>query len=91
MVFTNGGESVRIVINISNEEILDKLLWFLKHFEKDGVEIAKEEKNKKVEWTDEYIEKYWKELGMKTNSPDIDDDERLYEAAREFYNEKYNY
>jgi len=82
---------MRIVINVKNEEIVDNLLWLLKHFEEDGIEIIKEKESEKVEWTDEYIEKHWKELGMKTNSPDIDDDKRLYEAAREFYNEKYNY
>lgn len=82
---------MKIVINVYNENILEKLLWLLKHFEKDGVEIIKEEKNKETRWTDEYIEKHWKELGMKTNSADLDDDERLYEAAGEFYNEKYNY
>lgn len=82
---------MKIVINVKNEEIIDNLLWLLKHFEEDGIEIIKEKESEKVEWTDEYIEKHWKELGMKTNSPDIDDDKRLYEAAREFYNEKYNY
>jgi len=80
---------MKIVINVLNEEILDKLIWLLKHFEKDGIEIIKEE-NTNDEWTDDYIEKHWKELGMKTNSVDLDDDERLYEAAGEFYNEKYN-
>ena len=42
-------------------------------------------------WSDEYIEKHWRELGMKTNSLDIDDDSRLYEAAEKFYNEKHSY
>ncbi len=81
---------MRIVINVLNEEILDKLMWFLKHFEKDGIEIIQEE-NKEAIWTDEYIEKHWREIGMNTNSADLDDDERIYEAAGEFYNEKYNH
>ncbi|ACN99479.1 hypothetical protein SULAZ_0346 [Sulfurihydrogenibium azorense Az-Fu1] len=80
---------MKIIINVLNEEILDNLLWLLKHFEKDGVEIIKSEEDKE-EWSDEYIEKNWKEIGMKTNSVDFDDDEKLYEAVGEFYNEKYS-
>ena len=79
---------MKIIINVPNEEILDKLLWLLKHFEKDGIEIIEKKENKKIEWTDEYIEKYWKELGMKTRSLNLDDDERLYEAAGEFYHRR---
>ncbi|WP_457642108.1 hypothetical protein [Persephonella sp.] len=75
---------MKIIINVLNEEILDKLLWLLKHFEKDGVEIIEKKENKETEWTDEYIEKHWKELGMNTNSSNLDDDERLYEAAGEY-------
>lgn len=80
---------MKIIINVLNEEILDNLLWLLKHFEKDGIEIIKSEEDKE-EWSDEYIEKNWKEIGMKTNSVDFDDDEKLYEAVGEFYNEKYS-
>ncbi|MDM7274246.1 hypothetical protein [Sulfurihydrogenibium azorense] len=69
---------MKIIINVLNEEILDNLLWLLKHFEKDGIEIIKSEEDKK-EWSDEYIEKNWKEIGMKTNSVDFNDDEKLYE------------
>ena len=82
---------MKIIINVPNEEILDKLLWLLKHFEKDGIEIIEKKENKEIEWTDEYIEKHWREIGMKTNSLNLNDDERLYEAAGEFYHEKHNY
>jgi len=44
--------------------------------------------NKKVEWTDEYVDKHWQEIGMGTHSADLNDDERLYEAAARFYDEK---
>jgi hypothetical protein len=29
-----------LVINIKNKELMDKILWVLKRFEKDGLEIA---------------------------------------------------
>lgn len=80
---------MKIIINVFNEEILDNLLWLLKHFEKDGIEIIKSKEDKE-DWSNEYIEKNWKEIGMKTNSIDFDDDEKLYEVVGEFYNGKYS-
>jgi len=32
-----------LVINIKNKELMDKILWVLKRFEKDGLEIASSE------------------------------------------------
>ena len=32
-----------LVINIKNKELMDKILWVLKRFEKDGLEIASRE------------------------------------------------
>ena len=32
-----------LIINIENKELMDKVLWMLKRFEKDGVEIASRE------------------------------------------------
>ncbi len=66
------------------------LIEELKDKDEIVVEI-KESAKQKQEWSDEYIEKHWRKLGMNTNSPDTDDDERLYEAAERFYSEKYNY
>ena len=40
----------QLVLNIYNEEIMDKLLWMLKHFENDGVEIKNQDK---IEYTKE--------------------------------------
>jgi len=53
---------MKIIINVFNEEILDNLLWLLKHFEKDGIEIIKSKEDKE-DWSNEYIEKNWKEIG----------------------------
>ena len=76
---------MKLVIKVYNEKILDRLLWLLNHFEKDCIEIIEKEESKGTKWTYEYIEKHWKELGMETNSSDLDDDERLYETSGEFY------
>ena len=60
--------------------------------DKDEIVVEIEEPAKqKQEWSDEYIEKHWRELGMNTNSTGADDDERLYEAAERFYSEKHSY
>ena len=32
-----------ITINIKNKEIREKIIWFLKHLESEGVEIASQE------------------------------------------------
>lgn len=51
-------------LDVKNEKILNKLLWLLKHFEKDGVKILKQTKNKSniKKNDDKYIEENWKEL-----------------------------
>lgn len=32
-----------VTINIKNKETKDKIIWFLKHLEKEGVEISSQE------------------------------------------------
>ncbi len=54
---------MKLTLNIKNESILDPLLWMLKHFERDGVEIEQEIKEiESNKITDEYIKEHWKEL-----------------------------
>jgi hypothetical protein len=31
----------RLVLEVNNKDILDKLLWMLKHFKEDGIKITK--------------------------------------------------
>ena len=56
---------MQILLNIKNEKIFDKLLWMLEHFKSDGVEIVTNNKERKTEYSDEYIEKNWKSLVSK--------------------------
>ena len=86
---------MQLTININNESIADKLVWFLKSFQDKGVEIIEDSNEYKANsdnttYDDQYIKKHWREIGMNTHSTDLDDDERLYEAAAKFYNEKYS-
>jgi hypothetical protein len=32
-----------ITINLENDQLVDKVIWLLKHFEKDGLEIVAKE------------------------------------------------
>jgi len=92
-IFSIGGKgmSYKIVLNVHNEEILDKLLWILRHFESEGIEVIEHKKEfEQVEWDNGFIEKHWREIVLNTNSADLDDDERLYEACREYYHAKYS-
>ena len=85
---------MQLVIDIQNENLADKIIGFLKSFQDNGVKILnykeKEDNLANKEWNEEFVKKHWKEIGMNTHSANRDDDEYLYEAAWEFYNEKYS-
>jgi hypothetical protein len=81
---------MRVIIETSDKELLDKLIWFLKSFEDKGVKIITEVNEKEMLLSDEYVREHWREIGMSTHSSDRDDDEYLYEAASRYYNEKYS-
>ena len=55
----------QLILTITDEGILNNLLWMLKRFENDGLKIEKrtieEEK-----FTQQYLEDNWKELIMTT-------------------------
>ena len=69
----------KLILNIHNEAILDKLLWMLEHFKDDGVEIRHTDLDKPITkkqqsttiLSDDYIEKNWRELII-TNHSDPD-------------------
>jgi len=79
---------MRVVIETSDKELLDKLIWFLKSFEDKGVKVITEFNEKETILSDEYVREHWREIGMSTHSSDRDDDEYLYEAIWEFQVEK---
>ena len=90
---------MQLTIEIKNENLIDKIVKLLNIFKDDGIKIlnyeSKEQDEKKqdltnIEWDKEFAKEHWKEIIMNTHSSDIDDDERLYEAAARFYHEKYS-
>jgi hypothetical protein len=83
---------MQLSVNINDNSIAEKILCFLNSFSNKGVIVKKieiENVNEKL-FSDEYIEKNWREIGMNTHSSNLNDDERIYEAALEFYNEKHS-
>jgi len=85
---------MQLVINIKNNELVDEIMQFLNSFKDKDIEILNYKESKdnlgKKEWDEEFAKKHWREIIMNTHSADLDDDEYLYEAAWEFYNEKYS-
>ena len=77
---------MQISIEVKDENIAKKILKILDAFVDEGVKVI----NDNTEWTDEYIDKHWREIILNTHSSELDDDERLYEAAARFYDEKYS-
>ncbi len=71
---------MRVSIEIPNEKLASKIIKILEVFKDEGVRII----SKQNELDN------WREIGMNTHSANRDDDEYLYEAAWEFYNEKYS-
>ncbi|MCI0501832.1 MAG: hypothetical protein L0Y61_08855 [Epsilonproteobacteria bacterium] len=70
---------MQLTINIKNNNTVEKILWMLEHFKSDGVEIIKSDDMKiqdKTIYSDEYIEKNWRELvskALSTVDADADD------------------
>ena len=80
---------MQLVIDIKNENVADKVLDFLKKLRKEGVEFIEKDSPPGDTPDDDYIERHWREIGMSTDSVDLDDDQRLYDAAWKFYREKH--
>ena len=75
---------MQLSIEIPNEKLAKKIMKILEAFKDDGVKIIKKKDINSLD------EDNWREIGMNTHSADRDDDEYLYKAAWEFYNEKYS-
>jgi hypothetical protein len=84
---------MQLIVNIQNENIADKIIWFLKSFQDKGIEILNHEtKDSDLinEEDERLVKKEWRDIVMNTHSANIEDDEYLYDAAWEFYSEKYS-
>lgn len=84
---------MQLVIDIKNENLINKIISLLNIFKDDGVEIVNY-KTSDVEKDQDSLSRIsddWREIVMSTHSADRDDDEYLYEAAWEFYREKHSH
>ena len=84
---------MQLIVNIQNENLADKIIWFLKSFQDKGIEILScETKDSDLvnEEDERLAKKEWRDIVMNTHSAEIEDDEYLYDAAWEFYSEKYS-
>ena len=84
---------MQLIIDIKNDSLAKKIISILNAFRDDGVVIRQATSDKrqpKREMDDRYIKEHWRELGMNTHSAELDDDERLFEAAERFYSEKHS-
>ena len=56
---------MQLTINIENESLVDKVIWFLETLKDRGVEIIQKEQiihSKAEDLSDEYIKKNWKNI-----------------------------
>jgi hypothetical protein len=70
----------QISLKIHNQEVMIKLLWMLKHFETQEVELEysfTKEKPTNKQYTDEYVKKHWREFIMSTGN-----DENYYKSEQ---------
>ncbi|AEE26784.1 hypothetical protein [Francisella hispaniensis] len=81
-----------LTLDIKNDSTFEKLLWLLKHFDESEIEVIEQlsQKNKEEKYTDEYIQKNWKEMLMscKSDSEYYDSDEYKADLG-EYLLEKY--
>jgi len=79
---------MQLVINIQNESLVDKIVWFLETLKDKGVKIIKKDIlsiNIESKFTDEYLRENWKEMIM-TSGESSD-----YYKSKEYYEDRGNY
>ncbi len=88
---------MQISIEIDNNSVAQKVLWFLKHLKKEGVTILKEtDHNLELselpsQYSDEYIKNNWRTFAYNASGDiDQDDDKLLREKYGKYLNEKHN-
>jgi len=84
---------MQLIINIQNESLVEKIVWFLETLKDKGVQIIKKDTapaNIESKFTDEYLRENWKEMVMTSgNSSDYYKSEEYYEDRGNYLLEKY--
>ncbi|MEO1784726.1 hypothetical protein V4762_06590 [Thermodesulfobium sp. 4217-1] len=79
---------MKLLLDIKNEKLLNKILGILKSFGNDDLEIIKESEPEKKTYSDEYIEMHWKEISYKASGNIFLDDDFLPDAYLEYLDAK---
>ena len=84
---------MQLTLNIENETVAKKILWFLEHFKQDGLEVKRVETNEEEQfYSDEYVRENWRDLAYKSSGdPAQDDDEVLIEKYGKYLSEKHSF
>ena len=84
---------MQLIINIQNESLVDKIVWFLETLKDKGVQIIQKETtvlDGESKYTDEYLKENWKEMIMSSgDSSDYYKSEMYYEERGNYLLEKY--
>jgi hypothetical protein len=92
---------VQLSVEVPNDSLMIRIISILEGFKSEGVKLtvvdktagnapASAELEAREVFSFDDIKENWKNLAMATNSVDLDDDERLFDAAVRFYNEKHS-
>lgn len=74
----------QIILNIHDESLKDKILWFLNSIKSEKLEIEEIHgiQNKEV-YSEEYIRKNWRKIALSANSDDS------YYKSDQYYEDRY--
>lgn len=83
---------MRLIIDIPNNSLGEKIIQILNAFKSDGIKIKKQVESKEIDeslLTKEYIQENWKELVMTSgDTSDYYKSEQYYEDRAKDYNER---
>lgn len=70
---------MKLTIDIPDESIAEKVIWFLNNLKNDGVKFE-QDKEVEIDFSNKGLEDNWMELVMTHEDPAIDDDNKLEQA-----------
>jgi hypothetical protein len=78
---------MQLIINVQNESLVEKIVWFLETLKDKGVQVIQKDMtiDSKSKYTDEYLRENWKEMVM--SSGDSSD----YYKSEAYYTDRGNY
>jgi len=83
---------MQLIIDIQNESLVEKIVWFLETLKDKGVQIIQKDTtvDSKSKYTDAYLRENWKEMIMSSgDNSDYYKSEAYYEERGDYLREKY--